>query len=198
VSTFLALSDALGRLTGGVAHDFNNLLTVILGSSELLLDELGPDHPLCRDVVPIQNAAAHAAALTRQLLTFSHQQARQLDIVNLNTVVARMEALLRRSIGEDVTLITRFAADLAAVQIDVSQVEQVLLNPAVNARDAMPSGGMLIIETSNAVLDTSDASERGAVASDPRYRGPGNWPIGSGMYSIHASRSWWCACEQSG
>jgi two-component system, cell cycle sensor histidine kinase and response regulator CckA len=159
--------DALGRLAGGVAHDFNNLLTVILGSSELLLDELGRDHPLCRDVVPIQNAAAHAAALTRQLLTFSHHQVRQLDIVNLNTVVVRLETLLRRSLGEDVTLITRLAADLEPVQIDVSQLEQVLLNLAVNARDAMPNGGMLIIETAQAVLDTSDVPERGAVTTDP-------------------------------
>ncbi|HEU5090148.1 MAG TPA: PAS domain S-box protein, partial [Roseiflexaceae bacterium] len=147
--------EALGRLAGGVAHDFNNLLTVILGSSELLLNELGHNHPLSRDIVPIQNAGMHAAALTRQLLTFSRHQVRQLDIVNLNMVVLRMETLLRRSLGEDVLLVTELAPDLAEVQIDVSQLEQVLLNLAVNARDAMPSGGQLTIETANAVLDGS-------------------------------------------
>ncbi|HEU5088250.1 MAG TPA: ATP-binding protein, partial [Roseiflexaceae bacterium] len=149
--------EALGRLAGGVAHDFNNLLTVILGSSELLLNELGHSHPLSRDVVPIQNAGMHAAALTRQLLTFSRHQVRQLDIVNLNIVVLRMETLLRRSLGEDIALMTELASDLASVQIDVSQLEQVLLNLAVNARDAMPSGGQLTIETANAMLDGSMA-----------------------------------------
>ncbi len=145
--------DAIGRLAGGVAHDFNNLLTVMLGSSELLLEEFGPHHPLRPIVIPIQEAATRAAALTRQLLTFSRQQVIQPDIVNLNTIVARVEALLRRLIGEDILLVAHLAEELGTVRADPSQLEQVLLNLAINARDAMTNGGTLIIETANVMLD---------------------------------------------
>jgi PAS domain S-box-containing protein len=159
--------DAIGRLAGGVAHDFNNLLTVILGSSELLLDELALDHPLRPDIVPIQDAAARASTLTRQLLAFSRQQVLQPGIVNLNTIVASVEKLLRRLIGEDITLVTHLTEHLGTVRADPSQLEQVLLNLVVNARDAMENGGTLIIETANVMLEAGYAQERGDISSGP-------------------------------
>ena len=145
--------EAVGRLAGGVAHDFNNLLTAILGSSDLLLEDLGPDDPHIQEVQEIKQAAHRAAALTHQLLAFSRQQVLAPRILDLNTVVANVDKMLRRLIREDIDLRTVLASELGAVQADPGQLEQVITNLAVNARDAMPNGGKLTIETANAELD---------------------------------------------
>jgi PAS domain S-box-containing protein len=159
--------DAIGRLAGGVAHDFNNLLTVILGNCELLLGDLDPDEPICYDIVQIRQAAERASSLTRQLLAFSRKQLLNPTCLDLNLVVVNIEALLRRLIGEDIALISRLDPGLGAVQADLGQIEQVIMNLAVNARDAMPTGGTLIIETANAMLDASYAPVPGIVESGP-------------------------------
>ncbi len=145
--------DAVGRLAGGVAHDFNNLLTVILGHCELLLSDLGPDDPTRTDITQIQKAGASAAGLTRQLLAFSRKQIIEPTLLDLNVVVTNIRAMLGRLIGEDVKVVLRLRPDLALVKADRGQVEQVVMNLAVNARDAMPNGGALTIETANIELD---------------------------------------------
>ncbi len=145
--------EAVGRLAGGVAHDFNNLLMVIKGHSELMMNELAPADPLSRKISHIDRAADRATALTKQLLAFSRMQVLQPRVMNLNGVVEDMGKLLPRLIGEDVELGIRTTADLGAIRADASQMEQIIMNLAVNARDAMPTGGRLIIETSNAELD---------------------------------------------
>ncbi|OLB12251.1 MAG: hypothetical protein AUH07_08265 [Gemmatimonadetes bacterium 13_2_20CM_70_9] len=144
--------EAVGRLAGGVAHDFNNLLTAILGSVELLLRELEPASPLRQDAAEIKKAGERAAALTRQLLAYSRRQVLNPEVLDLNRVVADMDRMLRRLIGEDVDLVTRPAPDLDAVRADRGQIEQVLVNLVLNARDAMPQGGKLTIETANVEL----------------------------------------------
>ena len=141
--------EAMGRLAGGLAHDFNNLLTVIGGYSDLLLSHLDPINPLHRHAAAINNAAARATALTRQLLAFSRKQLLQPKVLDLNAVVATMEPMLRRLIGEDIMLVVGLAPSLGRVKADPGQLEQVLLNLVVNARDAMPQGGTLTIETTN-------------------------------------------------
>ena len=145
--------EAIGRLAGGVAHDFNNLLTAILGYSELLVMHLGETQPLRRYAEEISKTTERAASLTRQLLAFSRRQVLQPQVLDFNTVVANMEGMLRRLIGEDVELITVLQPGLGHVKADPGQMEQVIMNLAVNARDAMPLGGKLIIETAVVELD---------------------------------------------
>jgi len=151
--------EAIGRLAGGIAHDFNNVLTAITGYTELLLDDLGDDAAQRGDLEEIRAAAARAAGLTRQLLAFSRQQVLEPRVLDLNAVVAGMDKMLRRILGEDVELATALAANLGRIKADPGQIEQVILNLAVNARDAMPRGGKLTIETANAELDDAYARE---------------------------------------
>jgi len=157
--------EAVGRLAGGVAHDFNNLLTAILGSADLVLDSLAVGVPEREEVEEIRKAALRAADLTRQLLAFSRQQIIAPIVLNPNDVVANMDKLLRRLLGEDVELRAVLAPDLATVKADPSQLEQVVLNLAVNARDAMPNGGKLTVETQNVELD--EAYVRGHLSAHP-------------------------------
>ena len=151
--------EAVGRLAGGVAHDFNNLLTVIRGYSELMLDEFTSADPLRNEVEEIRKAADRAAGLTRQLLAFSRQQVMAPKVLDLNIVVSNMERLLKRLLGEDIHLGSVLAQDLGRVKADPGQLEQVIMNLAVNARDAMPKGGKLTVETANAELDQSYTHE---------------------------------------
>ncbi len=145
--------EAVGRLAGGVAHDFNNLLMVISGYSEFLLDRLGPDPTMRAPAQEIASAAGRASSLTRQLLAFSRKQMLAPKILDLNDVVTENLKMLTRMIGEDIELVMTPATGLGAVRADAGQIEQVIMNLAVNARDAMPSGGKLTIETSNISLD---------------------------------------------
>jgi two-component system cell cycle sensor histidine kinase/response regulator CckA len=151
--------EAVGSLAGGVAHDFNNLLSVILSYSELIADDFRPDDPRRADLEEIRKAGTRAAALTRQLLAFSRRQVLQPKRVNLNDIVGGIERMLRRLIGEDIELTTVTAAELPAVLVDPGQIEQVIMNLAVNARDAMPRGGKLTIETALVDLDEAFAAE---------------------------------------
>jgi two-component system, cell cycle sensor histidine kinase and response regulator CckA len=141
--------EALGRLAGGIAHDFNNILSVILSYSTILLSELDPGSSASEDVQEIHAAGERAARLTRQLLAFSRRQLLEPRIVDLNEVVAGMDRMTRRLLGEDVVLKISLCPNLGPVRVDVGQIEQVLLNLALNARDAMPSGGVLTIATDN-------------------------------------------------
>jgi PAS domain S-box-containing protein len=145
--------DAVGQLAGGIAHDFNNLLTVIIGFSELILDNPTIDQAGRRDLDQIAHSARLAAVLTSQLLAFSRRQTLEPRILDLNAVIAGMEGLLGRLIGEQVELVTQLAPGLGRVSADQSQIEQVVMNLAVNARDAMPGGGIVRIETGNVDLD---------------------------------------------
>jgi two-component system cell cycle sensor histidine kinase/response regulator CckA len=145
--------EAVGRLAGGVAHDFNNLLTAIAGYSEFLISGLTGDDKLRRHAEEIKKASARAAALTGQLLAFSRRQVLQPRVLDVNAVVSDMDMMLRRLIGEDVELVALLESNLAAVRADPTQLEQVIVNLAVNARDAMPNGGSLTIETANVELD---------------------------------------------
>jgi len=145
--------EAIGRLAGGVAHDFNNLLMVIKGHTELLLNVLPPSDHVARKIEQIDRSADRAAALTRQLLAFSRMQVLQPQVINLNSIVEEMGKLLPRLIGEDIELVVRPAEELGAIRADASQMEQIIMNLAVNSRDAMPNGGKLFIETRNADLD---------------------------------------------
>src|SRR6266511_172737 len=149
--------EAVGRLAGGIAHDFNNLLTVIGGYSELLLRRFDPADPAHQQAEAIMTAANHAAALTRQLLAFSRRQVLEPKVLDLNAVVTTMGRILQRLIGEDIELVTGLDPALGRVNADPGQLEQVLLNLAVNARDAMPQGGRLTLETANVELDEADA-----------------------------------------
>jgi PAS domain S-box-containing protein len=155
--------DAIGRLAGGVAHDFNNLLGVISGYGELLERDVPPGHPAGRRVREIRRAAESAAALTRQLLTFSRQQSLETRVFDLNEVVRGAEEMLRRLLPEEIRISTALAADLGKVRADSSQVEQIIMNLAINARDAMPCGGTLIFETANVALDRVYTASRPGV-----------------------------------
>ena len=145
--------EAIGQLAGGVAHDFNNLLTAILGYCQLLLQQLSPDAPAREDVFEIRRAGERAASLTQQLLAFSRKQVLQAQVLDVNVVVADMEKMLRRVIGEDLDFVTVLRHGVGRVKADPGQLEQVIINLAVNSRDAMPQGGRLTIETANAAVD---------------------------------------------
>ncbi len=152
--------EAVGRLAGGVAHDFNNLLTVIIGNARMLALDLDSDCSAQAEVEQITKAAEGAAGLTRQLLAFSRKQVMQPTTLHLNDVIVDTETMLRRLIGEHIELVTSLSPDLWPVKVDRSQMEQVILNLTVNARDAMPGGGTLILETANAELDDDTALAR--------------------------------------
>jgi two-component system, cell cycle sensor histidine kinase and response regulator CckA len=149
--------EAVGRLAGGIAHDFNNLLTAIKGFTELLLLDLEEQDPRRAFAAEIQGAAGRAAGLTRQLLAFSRRQVLQPEVLDLNTTVVEMENMLERMVGEDLRIVTSLDPDLGRVRADPGQLEQVVMNLVVNARDAMPRGGEIRIETANAVLTDQDA-----------------------------------------
>jgi len=153
--------EAIGRLAGGVAHDFNNILAVILANAEFAQMTLGDDHPARPEVDEIKSGAERAAALTRQLLTFSRKQKRQPKILALNSIVTEIESMLARIVGEDVAISAKIEPALGAIEADPGEVEQVLLNLVVNARDAMPSGGRLVVETSNSFVDDVHAQQIG-------------------------------------
>lgn len=153
--------EAVGRLAGGVAHDFNNLMSVVIGFSELILEELGPDNPIKEKLDDIYKAGQRANILTRQLLAFSRKQVMRPKVLDLNRVVFDFEKMLRRLIGEDIELRTALDPRLDRVKADPGQVEQVIMNLAVNARDAMPQGGKLTIETHNVFLDETYAYHHG-------------------------------------
>jgi len=179
--------EAVGRLAGGVAHDFNNLLTAILGSADLVLDDLKPNAPEREEIQEIRRAALRAADLTRQLLAFSRQQVISPTVLNPNAVVANMDKLLRRLLGEDVDLRTVLTPEPGAIKADPSQLEQVVVNLAVNARDAMPGGGKLTIETQNVDLDEEYAG--GHVSAQPgSYVMLAVSDTGSGMDAVTQAR----------
>jgi signal transduction histidine kinase/ActR/RegA family two-component response regulator len=159
--------EALGRLAGGVAHDFNNLLTIIKGHSELLLDRLSAADPSYKSGEQIHKAADRASSLTRQLLVFSRRQILQPKVLDLNLLVTEMQKLLHRLIREDVEFVFIPGQDLSHVKADPGQLEQVLMNLTVNASDAMPQGGNLIIETRNVTVDSSMAHTRPGLFTGP-------------------------------
>ncbi|HOQ45382.1 MAG TPA: ATP-binding protein [Bryobacteraceae bacterium] len=159
--------EAIGRLAGGVAHDFNNLLTVILGFSDLVLSGADRSTATYSQVEQIRVAAERAASLTQQLLAFSRKQMLQPKVINLNSVVMEIEKMLRRLMGDDIELTTILARDLGQVRADPTQIEQVIMNLAVNARDAMPRGGRLTIETANVELSEEYAREHVEARAGP-------------------------------
>lgn len=156
--------DAIGRLTGGIAHDFNNLLSVILACSSFLLEDLPQGDARREDAGAIKDAAGRAATLTRQLLAFSRKQVLEPRVLNLNTVIGGLASILRRMIGQDIAFKLDADPNLGAVRADPSQLEQVIMNLVVNARDAMPSGGLLTLQTSNAELDQAYADAHFPIA----------------------------------
>ena len=153
--------EAVGRLAGGVAHDFNNLLSVILGYTDFAMNRTRKGDPLRDELQQIANAGERAAALTRQLLAFSRKQAFELEPLDLNDVVSRMEKILTRTIGEDIELVCALEKDLGVIRGDRGQLEQVVMNLAINARDAMAEGGRLTIETGNAEVDEAFSTQLG-------------------------------------
>jgi PAS domain S-box-containing protein len=159
--------EAVGRLAGGIAHDFNNLLTVISGRSDLLLHRLRADDPVRKDVELIKRVGERAATLTRQLLAFSRKQVLQTRVLALNAVVADLEPMLQRLIGEDIELVTTIAPAVGRVQADPAQIEQVILNLVVNARDAMPSGGRLTIGLANVEVDAAFVTAHPSATEGP-------------------------------
>ncbi|HEY8468590.1 MAG TPA: PAS domain S-box protein [Longimicrobiales bacterium] len=161
--------EAVGRLAGGIAHDFNNILTAVGGHATLLLDEIPSGSPLRPGVEEIMRGVDRAASLTRQLLAFSRKQVLQPRVLDLTTVVAETQSMLGRLIGEDIELSTRAEPGLGRVRADPGQIQQVILNLAVNARDAMPGGGVLSIELDNVEVDESMAGQHGGVQPAGRY-----------------------------
>ncbi|HSL71112.1 MAG TPA: ATP-binding protein, partial [Longimicrobiales bacterium] len=157
--------EAIGRLAGGIAHDFSNLLTAIQGHVQFLLDELPLNHPSTQDAQEIKRSADRASTLTRQLLAFSRRQEMELREVDLNDIIGEMGLLLRRVINEDILLQTTFEPALWRVRADRGQIEQVLINLVVNARDALPQGGVVTIRTANVELDEEYAGRKLDVVS---------------------------------
>jgi PAS domain S-box-containing protein len=145
--------EAIGQLAGGVAHDFNNMLAIIMGYSDLLIEQIGPDKPIGRDLREIKAAAERAGTLTKQLLAFGRKQVLSLMPVDLTRIVHAVEPMLQRLLGERITITTALADDLVSVMADTAQLEHLLINLSVNARDAMPDGGVLTFTTSNVTLD---------------------------------------------
>jgi signal transduction histidine kinase len=162
-----AKMEAVGRLAGGVAHDFNNILSVVLSYSDIVLDALASGDPLRREVEEIQRAGERAATLTRQLLAFSRKQITSPRVLSLNKVLSSIEPMLRRLLGEDVVLSTIQARELFLCEVDPGQVEQILMNLVVNARDAMPTGGAITIETGNTLLDADYVLAHGDASVGP-------------------------------
>ena len=179
--------EAIGRLAGGIAHDFNNLLTAISGYGELAAARLAPGSPPHRHVAEMRRAAERAGGLTRQLLAFSRKQVLQPEVLNVNDVVSTMSDMLGRVLGEDVELVTSLDPDVGQTRADPGQLEQVVLNLAVNARDAMPRGGRLTIETANVELDEAFAA-RHAGAAPGEYVGITVSDTGEGMDAATAER----------
>ena len=159
--------EAVGRLAGGIAHDFNNLLMVISGYSEVLLYHLSPGHPLHAKAEAIRQASDRATALTRQLLAFSRKQLLELKVIDVNAIVSDMERLLRPLIGEHIELITSLAPNIGCTRADAGQLEQVIMNLVVNAKDAMPNGGKITIRTASVILDDSYRPENIFIKNGP-------------------------------
>jgi PAS domain S-box-containing protein len=174
--------EAVGRLAGGVAHDFNNLLTVILSYTDMLMADASPRDPRAEDLSEIRKAAVAAASLTRQLLAFSRQQVIEPRLLNLNDVVASSEKMLRRLIGEDIDVQTTLSSAPLTVLVDPGQLEQVMMNLAVNARDAMPTGGKLTLETANVTLDADYARD--------------HWPVTAGNFAMLAVSDIGCGMDE--
>ena len=151
--------EAVGQLAGGVAHDFNNLLTAILGYSQLGLKQVSPTEKLSEYLEEIQKAAERAAHLTQQLLSFSRRQIVEPRSLSLNDLILNMDRILRRLVDEDIELVTPLASNLRPVNADQGQMEQLLVNLVVNARDAMPNGGKLIIETGNVSFEAEEPEQ---------------------------------------
>lgn len=150
--------EAVGRLAGGIAHDFNNMLGVILGYAELMMQKLDPQEALHRNADAVHKAAERAAALTLQLLAFSRKQIVQPEVISINTVIRDIEKMLARLLGEDIEQVVILGTGVGNIKADRSQIQQIIMNLAVNARDAMPSGGKLVIETDNVLLDQSNST----------------------------------------
>ncbi|MBI4458754.1 MAG: response regulator, partial [Acidobacteria bacterium] len=159
--------EAIGRLAGGIAHDFNNHLGIIIGFSEVIVDALGSDDPLRTKAEMIKEAGLRAASLTRQLLAFSRKQVLEPRVLDLNAVVTEVTNMLRPLIGEDVELVEVLSPELGQVKADPAQIDQIIMNLAVNARDAMPDGGRLTIETANVELDEDYSEGHAATRSGP-------------------------------
>jgi PAS domain S-box-containing protein len=162
--------ESIGRLAGGIAHDFNNMLAIIMSYAELAMEDLNKPDMLQCSLNEIRTAGRRAAALTSQLLAFSRKQVLQPQVLDLNKIIERMETMLRRLLGEDIALTVVPAVDLGKVMADPGQIEQVLMNLATNARDAMPKGGQLTIATANTPCDESCANQHPGVASGPHVR----------------------------
>jgi PAS domain S-box-containing protein len=179
--------DAIGHLAGGIAHDFNNLLTIITSYSELALDSVAPESPAQARIQEILSAARRAADLTRQLLAFSRKQPQALRVAELNPVVSGIVKTLRRLIGEDIELVFIPGQALGRIRLDPMQIEQILMNLAANARDAMPQGGQCTIETSNVQVDEQYVDRKRAVIPTGRYAVLSLTDTGDGIPADHLS-----------
>ena len=162
--------EAIGRLTGGIAHDFNNLLTIILGRTAAILDSVGPDAPGRRDIELIEQTAERAARLTKRLLAFSRKQVLRRQRLDLNAVVAGVTPMLQRLIGTEYSFITLLEPSLESVHADHTQLEQIIVNLVVNARDAMPRGGRIALQTASVDVDETLAAAHPGATAGPHIR----------------------------